>query len=258
MPFSYPPVVIPSASNPLANDIAFPNDISPPQITADQNNYNPTGLSTATILRLNTDASRTITGLAGGADGRIIILRNVGTAAMVLGNEHANSTASNRFSLPQNRTLYPGRSIWLFYDNTLSRWTELEGSTRATGYVNLFAGTDDEAYLTNKHLFDITTPVAVSYTASLTLNFAAGLNWDVSALTGSLTLNNPTGLKAGMSGRVRLPQDATGSRTWSVGAYWKFPGGVTALSTGANDVDLLVFFVRSTTEIECTLLKDMT
>jgi hypothetical protein len=40
-------------------------DISPAQITANQNDYNPTSLSTSSVLRLNTDASRNITGLAG-------------------------------------------------------------------------------------------------------------------------------------------------------------------------------------------------
>src|SRR5262245_5386417 len=55
---------------------ALSGDISPSQITSNQNNYNPTGLSTASVLRLSTDASRNITSLAGGADGRIIVIVN--------------------------------------------------------------------------------------------------------------------------------------------------------------------------------------
>src|SRR4249919_1187083 len=50
---------------------ALPGDISPSQITSNQNDYNPASLSTASTLRLNSDASRDITGLQGGADGRI-------------------------------------------------------------------------------------------------------------------------------------------------------------------------------------------
>ena len=45
--------------------------ISPPQITANQNDYNPTGVATASVLQLSSDASRTVTGLAGGAEGRV-------------------------------------------------------------------------------------------------------------------------------------------------------------------------------------------
>ncbi len=37
-------------------------DISPSQITADQNDYNPTGLANASVLRLSTNASHNLTG----------------------------------------------------------------------------------------------------------------------------------------------------------------------------------------------------
>ncbi len=60
-------------------------DISPSQITANQNDYNPTGLSTASVLRLSSDASRDITGLQAGADGRLMIIHNVGSNNIVEG-----------------------------------------------------------------------------------------------------------------------------------------------------------------------------
>src|SRR3990167_10882133 len=41
---------------------ALTGDITPAQITSNQDNYNPTGLSSASVLRLATDASRDITG----------------------------------------------------------------------------------------------------------------------------------------------------------------------------------------------------
>ena len=41
--------------------------ISPGQITSNQNNYAPTGSVTSAVFRLNSDAERTITGLAGGS-----------------------------------------------------------------------------------------------------------------------------------------------------------------------------------------------
>src|SRR5262245_23374625 len=63
----------------LSTTLALTGDISPSQITSNQDDYNPTGLSTASTLRLSTDASRNITGLQGGADGRIITVVNVGS-----------------------------------------------------------------------------------------------------------------------------------------------------------------------------------
>lgn len=97
-------------------------DISPAQITSNQNDYAPTGFSTATVLRLSTDASRNITGLAGGADGRRILVRNVGSFDLVLKDQDAGSTAANRFKFGSDITLPASSAIWITYDATDSRW----------------------------------------------------------------------------------------------------------------------------------------
>lgn len=113
---------------------AILGDISPAQITADQNNYNPTGLSGASVLRLNTDASRNITGLAGGTDGKIIIVHNVGANNIVLVDESASSTAANRFALTANTTIAADAVAILQYDSTSSRWRCVSGgSTGSSG-----------------------------------------------------------------------------------------------------------------------------
>lgn len=97
--------------------------ISPSQITANQNNYNPTGLGTATVVRLSADNPfRRITGMATGAEGRALIVYNVGSVAMLLTNEDAASTAGNRFTLGFNYALDPNTSLALYYDNISSRW----------------------------------------------------------------------------------------------------------------------------------------
>lgn len=96
---------------------------SPAQITADQNNYVLTG---GRWMRLSTDASRSITGIAGGTDGREIVLTNVGAFDLVLTNEDAASTAANRILtgklLGASTTLSPGTSATLIYDSTTARW----------------------------------------------------------------------------------------------------------------------------------------
>jgi len=109
--------------------VAFRGDISPTTISADQNDYNPTGLSTASTIRLTATGTFNITGLAGGADGRIIILHNVDTAdALILIDESASSTAANRFALTANLTLTPDTVVMLQYDSTLSRWRSIGGT----------------------------------------------------------------------------------------------------------------------------------
>lgn len=108
-------------------------------IAADQNNYNPAGLATATNLLISaTGASRTITGLAGGATGRTIFFHNQGTNNIVFPHDSALSTAANRFSNVggQSLTVFPNQLLVLQYDSGSQRW-------KTTGAIsaNLQAGT---------------------------------------------------------------------------------------------------------------------
>lgn len=109
-------------------------DISPTQLTGDQNNYDPTSLSTSSVLRLSGDAARTITGLAGGADGRIVVIHNVGSFAITLADESASSTAANRFALPSAISIGADGSVTLQYDATSSRWRCI---AKANGTITL-------------------------------------------------------------------------------------------------------------------------
>jgi hypothetical protein len=117
----------------LNSAVSLAGKISPAQITADQNNYNPTGLSGASVLRLASDATRTITGLAGGSDGRSITLVNVGTNVIILAHESASSAAANRFSLGAPFNLLAAQSVRLWYDAASSRW-RMVAATVTTSY----------------------------------------------------------------------------------------------------------------------------
>lgn len=110
----------------IGEDLALTGDISPAQITANQNDYNPTNLSTASVLRLSTDASRNITGLQGGSDGRIIAIHNVGSYSIVLKNANTGSSAANRFAFSADLTLTSNDCVMLQYDATSSRWRALQ------------------------------------------------------------------------------------------------------------------------------------
>lgn len=107
--------------------------ISPAQITADQDNYAPTGYATATVFRLSSGASRNITGFAAGSAGQVVIWHNVGAQNIVLKDESASSTAANRFALTADLTLAADAVAILQYDGTSSRW-------RAVGGGSVFAG----------------------------------------------------------------------------------------------------------------------
>lgn len=97
--------------------------------------------------------------------------------------------------------------------------------------------------------------VALTDGATITPDFAAGINFTVT-LGGSRTLANPSNLTPGQSGVIVVTQDATGSRTLAYGSQWKFPGGAPTLSTGANKIDVISYFVQSTSIIRAVLTKD--
>ncbi len=138
--------------------------LTPPQITADQNNYNPTGLSTASNLRLATDASRNITGLAGGSDGRIFTLHNVGFFNLTLVDESASSTNVNRFALTANQTVPPDSSLTLQYDGTALRWRILSSSSAATiDQTAAYTWTGAHSFLSNSFsILDTATPSKIT------------------------------------------------------------------------------------------------
>lgn len=92
--------------------------------------------------------------------------------------------------------------------------------------------------------------------ATITPDFAATNHFQVT-LGGNRTLANPTNIVAGQSGVIRVVQDGTGSRTLAYGANWKFSSGsAPVLTTTANAVDLLVYFVESATRITARLVSD--
>lgn len=116
---------------------------SPAQITSNQNNYD---VGPTAFARLSTDASRNITGLTNGTNGRFLIISNIGSFDLVLQHQNASSTAANRIITPDGAdvTLNPDESVWLEYDSTTSRWRILAGSALAAG-IALHASTHERA-----------------------------------------------------------------------------------------------------------------
>lgn len=96
--------------------------ITPPVITATQNNYAPSGFAAA-VWRLAGDAPRVITGMVPATlDGAVRLLVNIGAHSLLLTNEDGASLAINRFSLGGLVAIPPGGYVMCRYDGTLSRW----------------------------------------------------------------------------------------------------------------------------------------
>jgi hypothetical protein len=91
-----------------------------------------------------------------------------------------------------------------------------------------------------------------------TLTDAASISWDASAnqvtsvtLTDNRTLAAPTNLVDGGVYTIMVIQDATGSRTLSYNAVFKFAGGTApTLTTAASAKDILVFYSDGTNMYE--------
>jgi hypothetical protein len=127
---------------------------------------------------------------------------------------------------------------------------ELQSGDTIAGYAQL-ASTQT---FTGAQVGSIT---ALTDGATITPDFSANNGFSVT-LGGNRTLANPTNIVAGQSGVILITQDATGSRTLSYGSYWKFPGGTApTLTTTANAVDALAYFVGSSTQIDTVFIGNL-
>lgn len=165
----------------LSQNVALTGIITPTQITASQNNYNPTDLATASTLRLSSDASRNITGLQGGASGRILVLHNVGANNIVLVDESVSSDAANRFALPGNITFGADEVVVIHYDATSTRWRCLGKSPGVLSLPNT-DGNDGQVLKTDgagalSFSDDIVSATAQATTSGTAFDFTSIPSW---------------------------------------------------------------------------------
>ena len=137
--------------------------ITPSTIASTQNDYAPTNLHKATVLRLASDASRDITGLEA-RNNAIKVIFNVGSFDIVLKDEDAGSTDANRFALDGDITLAPDTGAVLWYDPITERW-------RCAGRYSAGGGAGDVATDT---LWDALGDLAVGTGANTANNLPVG------------------------------------------------------------------------------------
>ncbi len=150
-----------ASSTTLTGAIVYSSDINP-TITADQNDYNPSGFSTAYSVRLSQTGGPNnwnITGLSGGTTGRFINLinnANVGTGnTITLKNNSASSTSANRFNFTTGDfVLNPGENVQLIYSG--GKWKSLGFAARGGNGISNVGNSYDLGG-------QLTKPVNISY-----------------------------------------------------------------------------------------------
>ena len=277
-----------AAGGGLPNPFALTADITPATLTAHQNDYNPTGLATADVLRISSDADRNISGLQGGADGRVLVLVNVGSFNILLNNEETSSSAANRFSMGGHVALGPKHAIILQYDATASRWraigTNAASLNGAPITSTLLGGLDEgdiliwseeENFFTSQALFNDSAgdPAPIGPAADGTSNQAArrdhvhattngsavlGSNFDITGTSGTY---QATGLSITLpaAGTYKITGNIRGALNGNAGTRWEMYAKLRNTTDGAditNSETLIVltassgFHLQNTTPID--------
>jgi len=120
-----------------------------------------------------------------------------------------------------------------------------------------FLANANSLLLPSTALWSAAQEVSLTDAATIAVDMSTFINGKVT-LGGNRTLGQPSNTKVGQTGRIKITQDGTGSRTLSYHADWKFAGGVAPiLSTAANKVDVLYYEVLSANTILGSLVKDV-
>ena len=97
--------------------------VTPAAFIATQNNLD---LGTGQVFRVSATTTLSITGFAGGLDGQLRTLMNIGANAITMRNNHANSVVGNKIrnSGGADIVLAQYDSITYRYDNGLGYWMQ--------------------------------------------------------------------------------------------------------------------------------------
>lgn len=129
------------------------------------------------------------------------------------------------------------------------------GSANVATTAQFMSGTAASKVVGLTQMWAAGTEIVLTDAATIAVDLSLMINANVT-LAGNRTLGNPSNAKPGQSGRIRIVQDATGSRTLAYSANWKFVGGVVpVLTTTANATDVLYYDVITASLIVGSLAK---
>lgn len=212
----------------MLESICATGELVPPQITTSQDNYSPTGLSTASVLLINASGAVNITGFATGASGRFLWVWNTGSAAITLKHQ-TTSTATNQIigTAGADVTLTQDCGVLLYYSPSLTKWVvigdNVSGSTALTVGGHFGDGSDGTA------TFDGSTAVtgctrsgsvytAIKDLAFTTSTFTNGVTLDLSGGTAGFELNCSVALVGPASGTATIKCNGNAASGATAGA----------------------------------------
>lgn len=162
----------------ISGAVSFTGEISPASLSANQDDYAPTGFSTCSQVRQTSSLAVTITGMAGGGAGRFFTWHNISSYAHTFAAQSGSSTAANRFALTADLVVPSGQSRSFWYDATTARWRLLgipynRPFTIAGGRLTLETGVP----VTTSDQTGKTTIYYAPYVSN-TINLWDGLTWN--------------------------------------------------------------------------------
>lgn len=127
----------PAITGNLSGYVQFSSSISVALSASTYNDWAPSGLTDSTVVRITPTGRAAITGIAGGTDGRLLIIQNVAMAGneVHIQNESTSSTLANRIrigtpgSFQSGLVISSGGCVFLQYDIISSRWREVSSSS---------------------------------------------------------------------------------------------------------------------------------
>jgi hypothetical protein len=148
-----------------SEDFALTGVITTASLGANQNDFNPTGFATASVVRLTSSIPIDITGFLAPspAVAAIKVLHNVGANIIALKDENAGSGAANRLALTADVSMSADAVSIIQYDVTTQRWRCVGGGGGGGG-----AGTG-EAYVTIGNTAGLSAERALAVGSGITL-----------------------------------------------------------------------------------------
>lgn len=192
-------------------------------------------ISGGTVSILTTD-SGTNAGLSVNSKGNgTLALNNSGAGGVLIGGGGGGATVFNSFTA-----------------TGLVTYADMASAALATA-AQYMAGTASTLVSSN---IAFTSETTTTYSTTTTFDFSTFINTAVT-LTGNITTQTLSNVKAGQAGTITFIQDGSGSHTSVWNSIFKFAGGATpTLSTAANAIDVLSYSCRSTSFCVAALIKD--
>lgn len=215
---------------------------------------NDVNFGEVSLVRLTGASAQTITGIAGGRDGKTLTIVNAASQSALLNNDSASSVAANRIITGTGGTVPvpAGASVSLVYDSASTRW-RVVGSPQGNGVapgsiVAMGTATPPSGYLvangqavSRSTYAELFAAIGTSYGAgdgSTTFNVPdlrgrTAVGADSGA--GRITSNNTMGASGGAQSRTITASNLPVSSPWSVTAdthLGTFAAGGAAASTG--------------------------